>query len=290
MVALVAKDVKLALQDLTHLDWSESSTSSATGGSYLKARFGEGSTASYYKLSCYDDINGIYGHECVNELLAARLMDILCIPHVPYRLIHARVKIGGKEHETWVAESPSFRRQGESKVSLARFYRWNHLEGESRLDFCARFGWMEDIQKMMLADYLIANRDRHGGNLEVLKGSDGRLRLAPLFDNGTSLCFSTGNVKQLQAIDPVQDIVANNFLGSRSLEQNLEQFVSPSLPVGRLRKVHEEALTQGLTPALEGAVDGIDGQGFLAFLWRMIWERWCRYESLRDSRRIEAQG
>lgn len=284
------KDIEPTLQDLTHLDWSESSVSSATGGSYLKARMGEGTAARYYKLSCYDEFNGIYGHECVNEIIAARLMKILCVEHVPYRLIHALVRIGGKEHETWLVESPSFRLAGESKVSLARFFGWNHLEGEGKLDFCTRFGWGEPVRKAMLVDYLIANRDRHGENLEVLKGRDGTLRLAPLFDNGTSLCFSTGNSQQLHAIDPLQDIVANNYLGTRSLEENLLRFVPPNLPIGRLREVHKSVLVDRLEPALEDAVVGASGREVSEFLWRMIWERWCRYEDLRDSGRLQAQG
>ena len=280
----------MTLKDLTHLDWSESSVSSATGGSYLKARFGEGPAATYFKLSCYDEVNGIYGHECVNEVIAARLMDVLCVNHVPYRLVHARVRVGGKEHDTWLAESASFRMRGESKTSLARFFDWNHLDGESRIAFCTRFGWLQDIQKAMLVDYLLANRDRHGGNLEVLKGIDGKLRLAPLFDNGLSLCFSTYNADQLHSIDPLQDIMANNYLGTRSLEQNLIKFVPHDLPIGRLREVHKDTIMDGLAPALDHAIEGIDGQELLEFLWCMIWERWCRYEDLRDRGCLEAQG
>ena len=284
------KDVEPDLHDLTHLDWSESVASSATGGSYLKARFGDGAEAVYYKLSCYDEVNGVYGHECVNEIIASRLMDVMCVRHVPYTLVHALVRIGGKEHVTWLAQSASFRKQGESKTSLAGFYDWNHLEGETRYDFCTRFGWQRDVQAMMLVDYLIANRDRHGGNIEVLKERDGAIRLAPLFDNGVSLCFSTLNASQLEVVDPLQDIVSNNYLGTRSLEENLGRFVPPDLPVGKLTAAHKEALIGGLAPALEQAVAGVDGRDFLDVLWQMIWERWCAYESLRNSGRLEAKG
>ena len=284
------KDIEPVLQDLAYLDWTESAVSSATGGTYLKARFGEGSEATYYKLSCYDEVNGIYGHECVNEVIASRLMSVLCVNHVPYRLIHALVQVGGKEHETWLVESHSFRKRGESKTSFSSFFGWNRLEGEGRIDFCRRFGWMPDIQKMMLVDYLIANRDRHGGNLEVMKGRDGRIRLAPLFDCGVSLCFSTYNAEQLFAINPLQDIVCNNFLGTRSLKENLLRFVPPDLPIGRLREQHEKELTEGLAPALTSAIEGVPGDELLDFLWNMIWERWCAYESLRDSGRLQAQG
>lgn len=283
------KDVIAALQDLGHLDWSESAVCSATGGSYLKARVGEGSDAVYYKLSCYDEVNGVYGHECVNEAIAARLMSILCIPHVPYRLVHARVIINGREHETWLCASDSFRARGESKVSLARFFSWNRLDGESRLRFCDRFGWGQVVRQMMLVDFLIANRDRHGGNIEVLKDRNGQLRLAPLFDNGTSLCFSALNAEQLRTVDPLQDVVANNYLGTRSLAENLVRFVPPDLPLGRLRAANRGDLLHDLEPAAEQAVEGASGREFLDFLWSMIWERWCRYESLRDSGRLKTQ-
>ena len=286
----MGKDLETRLEDLRHLDWTESSVTSATGGSYLKARTGQGSTAVFYKLSCYDEINGVYGHECVNELIAARLMNALCIHHVPYRLVHAVVRIDGQEHETWVSQSASFRKPNESKVALAQFYGWNRLDGEGRLDFCARMGWGKQVQLMMLADYLIANRDRHGGNIEVLKTSDGQIRLAPLFDNGLSLCYSTFNAQQLAGVNPRQDIVASNYLGTRSLEENLIRFVPSKLPVGTLREASKDDIVQGLAAALEGAVSGISGAEFLDFLWCMIWERWCHYESLRDSGFLQAQG
>ena len=177
-----------------------------------------------------------------------------------------------------------------SKISLALFYGWNRLDGESRLDFCKRLGWMPGIQKMMLVDFLIANRDRHGANIEILKDRAGRLRLAPLFDNGLSLCYSTFNARDMGTIDPTQDIVANNFLGARSVEQNLLRFVPSDLPIGRLREPQRSDLIAGLPEALDNAVDGMSGQDFAEFLWRMIWERWCRYESLRDNGQLEAKS
>ena len=124
----------------------------------------------------------------------------------------------------------------------------------------------------------------------MLKGRDGRLRLAPLFDNGLSRCYSSFSIEQLNGIDPLQDVVANNFLGTRSLQQNLTRFVPDNLPVGRLTVAHEAELLRGLAPALENAVEGMSGEDFAGFLWRMIWERWCLYESLRDSGRLETQG
>ena len=51
---------------------------------------------------------------------------------------------------------------------------------------CRAHGWEGQIKQMMLVDYLIANRDRHGSNIEVILSPDGSARLAPIFDNGLS--------------------------------------------------------------------------------------------------------
>ena len=60
-------------QDLTYLSWSLIRSSSGTAGSFLKATSELGSRKIYYKLSNYDSVSGIIGHECVNELIADRL-------------------------------------------------------------------------------------------------------------------------------------------------------------------------------------------------------------------------
>lgn len=51
-------------------------SSSGIAGMYLKARTGSGSKLFYYKLPRYNGMV-IDGYECVNELMASRLMDVL---------------------------------------------------------------------------------------------------------------------------------------------------------------------------------------------------------------------
>ena len=51
-------------------------SSSGIAGMYLKARTGSGSKLFYYKLPRYNGVV-IDGYECVNELMASRLMDVL---------------------------------------------------------------------------------------------------------------------------------------------------------------------------------------------------------------------
>ena len=75
-------------QDLTYLSWSKIRSSSGTAGSFLKATSELGGKKTYYKLSNYDSQKGVVGHECVNEIIADRLLTILGIEHLHYQLIH----------------------------------------------------------------------------------------------------------------------------------------------------------------------------------------------------------
>lgn len=218
---MAKRDVINKLQDMTHLAWDEKTVTSGTGGTFLKSRKKTSRGNIYYKLSCYDRYRGIYGHESVNELLASRLLERLGIDHIPYRLIHAKVLVNGKEHETWLSESRDYRASNERRQALDRHIDQNALPNESPLEFCARKGWADAINAMMAFDYLIINRDRHGANVEVVL-RDGRVELAPLFDHGVSFAFSCYDEHdRIARFDAMDDYQAQNYLGSRSLEYNL---------------------------------------------------------------------
>ena len=172
------------LTDLSYLSWAKTRNSSGTAGSFLKAYEDSTEGKIYYKLSNYDAWNGIIGHECVNEIIVDRLLTILGIDHLTYQLIHAKVLIDQKEYETWLCASKDFRKRGESKIALDAYYQAERLNDESPLDFCIRSGWENTIYEMLIVDYLILNRDRHGANMEVLRNPRQRtVRLAPLFDH-----------------------------------------------------------------------------------------------------------
>ena len=57
------------LQDMRHLDWATRKMSPGTLGCFLKAYEEVNGKRLYYKLSNYDSYRGVFGHECVNELL-----------------------------------------------------------------------------------------------------------------------------------------------------------------------------------------------------------------------------
>ena len=263
-------DLVAELQDFRHLRWDERTTTSGTSGTFPKARAGEGRARRYYKLSCYDSYRGIYGHECVNELLAARVMEHLGIPHARYRLIHGLVVIDGEERETWLNESPSFRAPDERKMAFDLFYDLNRRPGESPFDLARRYGWGPQVAVLIIADYLIANRDRHGANIEVIRSPEGSVRLAPLFDSGLSFVFSCyGDEERVRAFDPLSDVNANNYLGTRSLEENL-RFVGELAETPVAMPLLGEAQVRALTEGIEQAVS----ETHVAKVQDMLLQRW----------------
>lgn len=269
-----ANDLIRKIQDLRHLDWNDISRSSATPGCFLKTYSGDGQRRIYYKLSNYDSYRGIFGHESINELIVSRLLDVLGVDHLSYRLLHALVRIDGVEHTTWLCTSKNFRKTNESKMALDFYYDLMSEPGESPLDFCVRMGWADIIYPMMLVDFLVANRDRHGANMEVLRSTDGSIRLSPLFDHGISLIFSCyDDVSAVENFDVLRDMPVNNWLGSRSLVYNLN-LLAQDLKIDLLHESDFDYILGGLEDALPAA--------HLAKIREMIWKRWNYFEEVRN--------
>lgn len=262
-------------QDLTMLSWAKARQSSGTAGSFLKSYDDLGPRKTYYKLSDYDVTRGIVGHECVNEIVVDRLLEVLGVEHVSYQLIHADVCVGGKVYETWLNASEDFKQPGESKIALDTYYELEREGDESPLGFCKRMGWLDQAWRAIAVDYLILNRDRHGANLEVLRNPKARtLRLAPLFDHGLSLMFRARDDEQVGAFDVMADLPVQSFFGSRSARRNLELIPHGKLPrFNALREGDREALFEGLDKATTSL--------WRQKAWDMIWQRWCSYEALR---------
>lgn len=266
-------------QDLTYLTWSKIRNSSGTAGSFLKAYSELGGIKTYYKLSNYDSVRGVIGHESVNELIVDRLLTILGIEHLHYQLIHADVMIEGKVQETYVCASENFREKGEDKQAIDVCYESEHLDGEGHLGFCLRMGWGEYLWQMLVADYLILNRDRHGANIEALRNKKKKtIRLAPLFDHGLSLLCRCETEEAIQKLDVMADQQVQCFVGSRSAQENLELIPADQMPkLNSLKESDRAILMDGL--------DGIISQTLQDKIWEMIWKRWCYYEDFCNSRR-----
>lgn len=273
----MSQKVIVEKQDLTYLKWSHIRNSSGTAGTFLKSQSVVSGEKIYYKLSNFDSEKGVIGHECVNEIIVDRLLTILGVEHSEYQLIHADVEIEGKLYDTWLCASKDFKDRGETKSALDNYYQANRQENESHYEFCVNNGWQKYIDTMLVVDYLILNRDRHGANIEVLRnGRRHTIRIAPLFDHGLSFLCSCYNDEEIEKFDILADKPSQNFIGSRSTFDNLA-LVSDKKNVFQsvLRLQDKEALFADLEFALSNM--------HLEKIWDMLWARWCEYEKLCDS-------
>ncbi|WP_035767618.1 hypothetical protein [Butyrivibrio sp. NC2002] len=261
-------------KDYTYLNWSHVRSSSGTTGTFLKAEETIDGRKRYYKLSLFDSEKGIIGHECVNEIIVDRLLTILGVEHLEYKLIHGDVDIDGKAYDTWFCVSTDFKEKGESKSALDDYYQIQAEDGISRYDFCMENGWGKYIDTMLAVDFLILNRDRHGANIEILRDSKKRtLRIAPFFDHGLSLLYSCLSEAEIKDFDVMKDIPCHNFIGSRSTLENLALIKDK-------KKVFDKQLVKADKKKLFADLDGVITKAHMDKIWDMIYSRWCYYESL----------
>ncbi len=260
--------------DLTYLNWSHIRSSSGTAGTFLKSESSLRNRKVYYKLSNFDPVNGIVGHECVNEIIVDRLLTILGVEHLHYELIYADIEIEGKIYTTYVCASEDFKKPGESKIALDDYYRTNALKGESHYTFCVREGWKSYIDQMLAVDYLILNRDRHGANIEVLRNARAKsIRIAPLFDHGLSLLYSCLTDDAAQQFDVMEDKRCQNFIGGYSCYENLNL-------IDDKRNVFSNELGEKDRAILFEGLQGVLSDTFFDAIWNMIYGRYCVYENL----------
>ena len=261
-------------QDLTYLRWTHARASSGTAGTFLKSEEKSGGKKYYYKLSNFDIETGVIGHECVNEIIVDRLLDILQVEHLSYQLIHGDIEINGRVFDTWVCRSEDFKTRGETKGALDSYYQLNCDYGQSPYDFCSEQGWQSYIDTMLAVDFLIQNRDRHGANIEVLKNSRAKtIRIAPLFDHGLSLMFSCQNDDEIDAFDISKDRKCHNFVGSSSTLDNLNL-------IKEKNKVFQGTLVPESKEVIFQDLDNVISAKYIDKIWDMIYSRWCYYESL----------
>lgn len=272
------KQIISKLQDMTYLHWVQARKSSGTAGSFLKTYEDTPDGKIYYKLSNYDAYRGITGHECINEIIVDRLLTVLGVAHLPYQLIHAKIRIDDKPSETWLCASRDFKQRGETKIALDAYYQAERNPGESPLDFCIRNGWESSIYEMLVIDFLILNRDRHGANMEVLRNRFHKsVRLAPLFDHGLSFFCRCEGEEALEKEDVMADKPVQCFVGSRSSWENLKL-----IPFGKYPALHPLQEEDLLT--VTGGLDSAIGNRWLERIREMIWKRWKSYESFCNQR------
>lgn len=279
MVIILNKQIILEKQDLTYLNWAKIRNSSGTAGTFLKAYSELDGKKTYYKLSDYDTVKGIIGHESINEIIVDRLLNLLGIEHLSYSLIYADIILDNKVCSAYVCASDDFKQKGEDKTALDTYYELEHLDGELPFDFCKRQGWENYIYEMLVVDFLILNRDRHGANIEVLRNKKKKtMRLAPLFDHGLSLLFSIkSDFSQLSKTDVLEDKRVQCYVGSNSTFENLKLIPKDKLPDFKIPEKEE-------FDKIFEDIDEILPEELLGKISEMIWRRLQYYEDFRNKK------
>ena len=261
------------LVDLRYLEWAKKRESSGTAGSYLKSMSYSNGKKVYYKLSFFDEENHMFGYESVNEYIASLILDELGYDHLNYKLIHGLIKINDLIYDTYLSSSIDFKKSNEEKITLENYYKINKEDNDDIISFCKVNGFIKEIYQMIIFDYLICNRDRHGANIEVLfQVNTNCFHLAPLFDHGLSLLSPNYKKKDIEEYDIKKEVRVNSFVGSSSLYDNLQLVPKKYFPVNK--------------PDFKKIIGNIDIEDkfYLDKVVEMLEWRWKKLEDFRDQK------
>lgn len=231
------------------LDWGYNMATSGTQGSFLKTSFVVDGKRYYAKAPRFNEYEGFYGFETAYEVIAYRLARKLGVPCVKQEIQSVNISINGTVYRADVCVSESYRRDNQKKITLEDAVRMYGKTGENRLQTAVRIMGRDMLSKMLMFDFIIINRDRHGANIELFKCDSGGYRVAPLFDNGMSFLFYVSDDTAVRNFDITKDYNVNNYLGYHSLEKNL-QFVDRRVKLNQLKRTDKASLFTGLTEIL----------------------------------------
>lgn len=278
----INNSTKLNKKDYLGLIWSASKTSTGSAGCFLKEEDAKASVKKYYKLSNYNKVNGIFGHESLNEKIVSNLGEFFHFNSLHYDLITSDIKIDGKIYRTDFTVTDNFVKSGEKKISFENYY-YCRGEEEPVLDFCDRIGILHSIAELIILDFITGQRDRHGANVELLESSKG-IRLAPIYDNGVSFLFSCYQndkryLEKVKAFNISGDFTVQSFLGGYSLFDNLNS-IKNSYSIKHLN------LPKLKVPDWDDLFKGLDevanplGEEHLLKIWEMVEWRVLYYDRL----------
>lgn len=252
------------LVDLTNLKWVTSRKNGASYGCYYKATDIIDGHKYYYKCSQFYSGQQVFGDESIFEVICSRLFSILGFDCVKYTLVYAKVCIDGMIFNTYVCKSKNFFEGYDSRMTLEDLHSFN--KGITVNDIICKYNFQSQVCKMIIADFLTIQRDRHGGNIEVLiKGNN--YRLAPLFDNGISFVapYPSALTNSISMFDVMFDYPVNNYIGVRSLYGNLDLLQAP-VYVNRLIDADRGRLFYNLSDIISS--------DYLDKVWQIIVQRY----------------
>lgn len=135
--------------------------------------------------------SGVFKQEAYNEVIASCIMNRLGIRHVPYTLLV-------QDHEPF-SKCETFVTPNTELVTawyvMQTKKKQNHISVyQHYLECCEHLGIpgvRDEVDQMMVLDYLIGNVDRHQNNFGVIRDVHtlAWLGMAPVYDSGASLWF-----------------------------------------------------------------------------------------------------
>jgi hypothetical protein len=143
--------------------------------------------------------SGDLKQEPFNEVIASQISDRLKIDHVNYELI--------KHDDVYYCKCGCMIDKNLEFVNAFIVSLEIENTGDKYNDYlgaCSKMGInnaREEVDKMIVIDYLIRNTDRHVGNFGVLRNSETLKweKIAPIFDNGNSLWYNAQGIQFINA-------------------------------------------------------------------------------------------
>lgn len=198
----------------------------------------------FIKLGSYSKVHGFYGVEPMIELINSRIGNILGLPVLEYDLKRVLVTMQGETIETIATQSKDYKAHGEKSVSFEKMYECM-TKNLTALEFVKQLGVEKQIYSMFVYDYIICNLDRHGKNIEILIHKD-KIRLAPLFDNSLTFLTNRPVNEIVNKVDFNDSMCVNNYIGHRTLLENL-MLIDEPISIRKPTEKDREKLFQGLS-------------------------------------------
>lgn len=218
------KTYKLKISDALHVD--------SSAGNLLKWTINENNKTIFIKTSTYNSYNNIWLYESYSEIINCRLFKELGIKNT---LMYYPCKIMLDNGEiTLGCYSYSFLKEDETYISLAHLHKIGKLQNYmftgidgykqciSDVKTVLNIDYTNELNKIIILDYLVLNEDRHTGNFGFIYNyRTNKFKIAPIFDNGNSL-FSLKNIEGMSYTQKLDNYVKSKpFYYKHEMQLNM---------------------------------------------------------------------
>lgn len=155
-----------------------------------------------------------YHIESIMEVLAYEIGKLLGFKTIEYFLDTVMLKSG---EEIVVCVSKDFMINYKERISLLSLLARINSEDESYENIISSFPkFKKDLDRILLFDFIIDNRDRHLRNIEIILDDKGSMLVGPIFDNGMSLLSDFIDDIDLEWIKEDEDCYENLFINAET--------------------------------------------------------------------------